>query len=315
MYQAYYGFREKPFSLQPDPAFLYLGKRHGMAMTMLEYGLMNRAAITVITGEIGSGKTTLIRRLLDEIEDDVSVGLISNTHRSFGELLQWISLAFDLEYKDREKVELYQGFIDYLVGQYAQNRRTVLIVDEAQNMDPLTLEELRLISNVNADKDQVLQLILVGQPELRDTLRRPDLEQLAQRVSVDYHLMPLEAEETEKYIQHRLTVAGGDPELFEEQARRFIHEQADGIPRLINTLCDTALVYGFATQQARISVDLVQEIIADKIRNGGGLLVNRKRKTKRKSKRKSKSAESRGDNIHAWDEPESTITRLVKDPK
>ena len=306
MYEAFYGFREKPFSLQPDPAFLYLGKRHGMAMTMLEYGLMNRAAITVITGEIGSGKTTLIRRLLEEIGEDISVGLISNTHRSFGELLQWISLAFDLEYKDREKVELYQGFIDYLVEQYAHNRRTVLIVDEAQNMDPLTLEELRLISNVNADKDQVLQLILVGQPELRKTLRRPDLEQLAQRVAVDYHLAPLEAEETDHYIQHRLTVAGGDPELFDSDARRFIHHQADGIPRLINSLCDTALVYGFAAQAPRISAELVHEIVQDKSRNGGGLLINRKRNVEETSQ---------SDDIHAWDEPETTITRMVKEPK
>ncbi len=305
MYEAFYGFREKPFSLQPDPAFLYLGKRHGMAMTMLEYGLMNRAAITVITGEIGSGKTTLIRRLLDDIGEDTRVGLISNTHRSFGELLQWISLAFDLEYKNREKVELYQGFIDYLVAQYAQNRHTVLIVDEAQNMDPLTLEELRLISNVNADKDQVLQLVLVGQPELRDTLRRPDLEQLAQRVSVDYHLAPLEAGETAHYIQHRLTVAGGDPDLFETEAMRFIHDQADGIPRLINTLCDTALVYGFAAQEPRISVALVQEIIQDKIRNGGGLLVNRRREPEPGNQ----------DDIHAWDKPETTVTRMVKEPK
>jgi len=306
MYEAFYGFREKPFSLQPDPAFLYLGKRHGMAMTMLEYGLMNRAAITVITGEIGSGKTTLIRRLLNELGEDVSVGLISNTHRSFGELLQWISLAFNLEYKGREKVELYQGFIDYLVAQYAQNHRTVLIVDEAQNMDPLTLEELRLISNVNADKDQVLQLVLVGQPELRETLRRADLEQLAQRVAVDYHLTALEAEETDDYIRHRLSVAGGDPELFEAEARRFIHHQAGGIPRLINSLCDTALVYGFAAQAPRIGAELVYEIVQDKIRNGGGLLVKRTRPVEEKSP---------GDDIHAWTEAGNPVPRVLKEPK
>ncbi len=278
MYEAFYGFSEKPFSLQPDPSFLYLGKKHSMAYTMLEYGLMNRSPITVISGEIGSGKTTLIRHLLDCIEDDITVGLISNTHRSFGELLTWVSLAYGLDHKGQDKAELYQQFINYMIEQYAQGKRTVLIVDEAQNMDAETLEELRVISNVNADKDQVLQLILVGQPELRDTLRQPNLEQLAQRVAVDYHLSSLSPEETDAYIQHRIKHAGGDPEIFEPMARRFIHYQSDGIPRLINNLCDTALVYGFAGQEERINAETVHEIVQDKIRNGGGLLVNRKRR-------------------------------------
>ena len=277
MYEQFYGFTEKPFSLQPDPDFLYFGKKHSMAYTMLEYGVLNGSPITVITGEIGSGKTTLIRHLLNSLGDDITVGLISNTHSAFGELLTWVNSAFSLEHKELDKVAMYQQFIDFMIDEYAKGKRTVLIVDEAQNMDRDTLEELRVISNVNADKDQVLQLILVGQPELRDTLRRPDMEQLAQRVSVNFHLDALEPEETDVYIKHRLQKAGGDPELFEEKTRLFIHYHSDGIPRLINNICDTALVYGFASQLEKINTETVFEIIQDKIKNGGGLLVNRER--------------------------------------
>jgi len=192
MYEAFYGFREKPFSILPDPSFLYLSPKHSTALALLEYGLMNQAGFNVITGEIGTGKTTLIRYLLSQMDRDMTVGLISNTHRSFGELLQWILFAFNLEHRGKQKVEMFQDFLDFLLREYSQNRRTVLIVDEAQNMPTDTLEELRMLSNVNADKDQVLQLILVGQAQLRETLRRPDMEQFAQRIVVDYHLEPLD---------------------------------------------------------------------------------------------------------------------------
>lgn len=208
MYEAFFGFKEKPFSLLPDPSFLYLGKRHSMALTMLQYGLMNQAGFTVIAGEIGCGKTTLIRHLLNNIDQDVTVGLISNTQREIGELLQWVLFAFNLEYRDKAKVELYETFVNFIIAEYSKNRRTVLIIDEAQNMASQTLEELRMLSNINADKHQVLQLILVGQPELRETLRRPELVQFAQRIAVDYYLNHLDLEETREYIYHRIKVAG-----------------------------------------------------------------------------------------------------------
>lgn len=268
MYERFYDLKEKPFSLLPDPEFLYLGDKHSMALAMLQYGLMNQAGFTVITGDIGCGKTTLIRQLLNQMETDVTVGLISNTHRSFGELLEQILLAFRVDFKDKTKAELYQGFVEFLIDNYAKNCRTVLIVDEAQNMEADTLEELRLLSNVNADKCQVLQLILVGQPELWEKLRRPELEQFAQRIGVDYYLEPLDLREVGEYIRHRLSVAGGDPGLFESEAIQIIYEYSQGTPRLINTLCDTALVYGYAKQRQTIGAELMLRVAQDKSRGG-----------------------------------------------
>jgi type II secretory pathway predicted ATPase ExeA len=268
MYRSFYHLREKPFTLLPDPGFLYLSSKHRMALTLLEYGLMNQAGFTVISGDIGTGKTTLIRHLLDHMDREHTVGLITNTHRSFGELLQWILLAYNLEHANLGKAEMYRRFVDFIIDEYAHNRRVVLIVDEAQNMAVDTLEELRMLSNINADKDQALQVILVGQRELRDTLRRPDLVQFAQRISVDYHLEPLSEEETQGYIRHRVEIAGGDPQLFDEAACRAVHRYTNGVPRLINLLCDTVLVYGYAEQQERIATALVTDVARDKQRGG-----------------------------------------------
>ena len=268
MYETFYEFREKPFTLLPDPGFLFLSNKHRMALTLLEYGLMNQAGFTVISGDIGTGKTTLIRHLLDHMDREHTVGLISNTHRSFGELLQWILLAFNLEHTNLDKVGMYRRFVDFIIDEYAHNRRVVLIVDEAQNMAAETLEELRMLSNVNADKDQALQVILVGQRELRDTLRLPDLVQFAQRISVDYHLEPLSEEETVGYIRHRLEIAGGNPQLFEEDACRAVYRYSNGVPRLINLLCDTALVYGYAEQREQIDSALVTDVAREKQQGG-----------------------------------------------
>jgi putative secretion ATPase (PEP-CTERM system associated) len=273
MYESYYQFREKPFSLLPDAGFLFLSKQHRMALTLLDYGLMNQAGFTVISGDIGTGKTTLIRRVLSQIDPQITVGLISNTHQTFGDLMQWIALAFDLPRQGRDKVQLYHDFMDFIIQEYAHGRRTVLIVDEAQNMSTEALEELRMLSNVNADKDQVLQIILIGQRELRETLQRPDLVQFAQRIGVDYHLEPLSEEETRQYIQHRCSTAGGNPELFSDQACHAVYAHTGGIPRLINLLCDTALVYGYAEQLEHIDAKLVDDAARDK--QQGGLFSQR----------------------------------------
>jgi type II secretory pathway predicted ATPase ExeA len=268
MYKQFYHLQEKPFTLLPDPDFLFLSDKHRMALTLLEYGLTNQAGFTVISGEIGAGKTTLIRHLLNNLDREFTVGLITNTHRSFGELLEWILLAFNLEHKGMNKVEMYQRFIDFIISEYGKNRRTVLIVDEAQNMDAETLEELRMLSNINADKDQALQIVLSGQRELRDTLRKPELVQFAQRIAVDYHLEPLSKPEVAGYVRHRMEVAGGDPDTFTPAACAAIQRYTGGIPRLINLLCDTALVYGYAEQRPRIDARLVTEVAREKQQGG-----------------------------------------------
>lgn len=268
MYESFYGFKEKPFSLLPDPDFLFLSKKHRMALTMLQYGLMNQAGFTVITGEIGCGKTTLIRRLLNEIDHTITVGLVSNTHRTFGELLQWVLLSFNLEYREKKKVELYQTLADFIVKEYSQYRRTVLIIDEAQNLNVEALEELRMLSNINADKNQILQLILIGQPGLRETLCLPELYQFAQRIAVDYNLKTLNLEETWQYIRHRIKTAGGDLNIFDTKACAAVYYYTGGTPRLINVLCDTALVYGYAEKKRRIDVDVIYKVVREKMKGG-----------------------------------------------
>ena len=268
MYTEYYGLKERPFSLSPDPSFLYLSKQHRMALTMLTYGLQSYAGVTVISGEVGSGKTTLIREILNHMEKDINVGLISNAHNSFGNLLQWVLMAFNIKTDLKDKPNLYQIFVEFLIKEYANNKRTVLIIDEAQNIDIETLEELRLLSNINADKHMVLQLVLIGQPELLETLQRHELRQLAQRVSVDYKLKALGYKETKAYIHHRLSVVGGKKEIFNKYAIAAIFYHTGGIPRLINTLCDFALVYGFAEDAQVIPLELMLSVIKDKQQGG-----------------------------------------------
>lgn len=264
MYESFYGLKEKPFSLLPDPAFLFLAKQHTSALAMLEYGLTNQAGFTLITGDIGCGKTTLIRHLLNNVERNITVGVLSNTQRAIGELLQWVLLAFNLNYQGKDKVALYQTFLNFINTEYAKNRRTVLIIDEAQNLGVETLEELRMLSNVNADKDQVIQLILVGQPELRALLARPELTQFSQRVAVDYSLATLSVEQTRSYITHRVSVAGVPGSLFDPDACDVIYHAARGVPRLINVLCDTALVYGYADGAKKITAEIAREVVEDK---------------------------------------------------
>lgn len=268
MYESYYGLREKPFGLVPDPAFLYPSRHHQFALMMLEYSVLNRASFSLLTGEVGSGKTLLIRQLLTRMGPDIRAGLISNTNRHFGKLLQWVCLAFGLEFRGQDDAGLYQTFVDFLVGQYAEGKRVVLIVDEAQNLDPAMLEELRVLSNVNADQHLVLQTILVGQPELREVLRRKDLRQFAQRISTDYHLPTLSLQETRLYVRHRLTVAGGHPELIDTDAIDLAWSRTGGIPRLVNQLCDTALVYGFADQRHRVDTATMEQVVQDRMSGG-----------------------------------------------
>jgi type II secretory pathway predicted ATPase ExeA len=270
MYERHFGFHSKPFALTPDPAFLYLSRQHAMALTMLEYGLESQAAFSLLTGDIGSGKTTLVRRLLRGLGDQVAVGLISNTHGRFRSIHGWALSALGIAPADDSEIAQYEALVDSFVREYGKGRRTLLILDEAQNLSVEVLEELRLLSNVNSETDLVLQILLVGQPELRAKLARPDLRQFAQRVSVDFHLRPLDRGETHGYIRHRLSVAGGNDALFLPEAIEFVYARTGGIPRLLNQLCDFALVYAFAEGRLSIDTDLLAQVVRE--RNNAHLL-------------------------------------------
>ncbi|TCT21366.1 AAA family ATPase [Thiobaca trueperi] len=261
MYESFFGLRERPFSLLPDPSFLFLSKIHQEALTLLEYGLVSQAGFTILTGEIGSGKTTLMRYLLERLDTDVTVGLISHTHQSLGQLMDWICLAFDLKADQGSRLDQHEAFVNFLIEQYAKGKRTLLIVDEAQNLGIEKLEELRLLSNINADKDVVLQLMLLGQPQLRDQLRKPELEQFVQRVSASYHLGRLNSEETYKYIRHRIRVAGGEAEIFTSDACHGVYHYSKGIPRIINLICDAALVYAYGAGENIIYGEAIDEFV------------------------------------------------------
>ena len=269
LYEHFYKLRESPFTLTPDPAFLYRSRQHDFAMTLLRYGIVSQASFCLLSGEVGSGKTLLVRQLLNSLEQEIRVGLISNTSRQFGRLLPWVCLAFDLACDGKDDAALYRIFVEFVTREHGAGRRAVLIVDEAQNLSAEMLEELRVLSNINADKQIALQIFLVGQPELRDTLRLPQLRQFAQRIGVDYHLVPLSLEEARAYVRHRLAVAGGDPELISAAAVDLVHASSAGVPRLINQLCDTALVYGFSDQRPGIDAELMAQVIAD--RTSGGI--------------------------------------------
>ena len=267
MYEDFYGLREKPFSILPDPDLIYWGQNHRLAFAMLEFGVMNSAGFTVITGEIGSGKTTLVRHLLRRLDPRIAVGLISNTPPGKDGLLRWVMMSLNQPFEEPYQV-LFKRFYEFLLHQHTKGRRTILIVDEAQNLGLDTLEELRMLSNVNADKTQFLQMILVGQPQLKDMLRMPQLIQFAQRVSSDFHLKPLNANEVMQYIDYRLSAVGAQVPLFSDQACEMIAHASRGIPRTINILCDTALVYGFATSAENITSDLVHAVIENKSQFG-----------------------------------------------
>src|SRR5579872_3368171 len=267
MYEAFYGLREKPFSILPDPDLIYWCENYRFAFAMLEFGVMNSAGFTVITGEIGCGKTTLIRYLMRKLDAHVTACLISNTPRSQDGLLPWIMMSLNLPFEGSYPA-LFKQFQRFLHDQHAKGRRTILIVDEAQNLGFDALEELRMQSNINTDKRQYLQIILVGQPQLREMLRAPQLLQFAQRISSDFNLQPLSSREVIEYIDYRLRAVGAHYDLFTDDACQIIAQTSLGIPRTINILCDTALVYGFAAGADRVTAELVETVIKNKAQFG-----------------------------------------------
>jgi type II secretory pathway predicted ATPase ExeA len=260
VYESFFKLREKPFGIPPDPEYFFLSERHGFAYTMLEYAISNQADFAVVTGDIGAGKTTLIRQLLRNLPDNYEVGMLTNTHPDMTELMPWILAAFEQEVVDSSAVGLHRQFEQFVLATYQAGRTVLLIIDEAQNLPAPALESVRLLSNINIDKHRVLQVILVGQHQLRSMLEDPSLEQLAQRVAVDFNLTPLKPEEVRGYIEHRLEVAGRSEPLFTGDACAEIAGLTRCLPRRINILCDTALVFAYGKEAREIDAELIREV-------------------------------------------------------
>lgn len=264
MYLELFKLHELPFRLTPDPQFLYLSKHHARAKAYMESTIWFTDGFVVITGEIGSGKTTLIETFLKELEKDVVVAQINQTQVTAVEFLQSVLAQFGFSPFRMKKAELLSTLNDFLIEQYANGRRVLLIVDEAQNLSNKVLEEIRMLSGVETTKEKVLRIILAGQPELNDKLNSPGLVQLAQRIRLRFHLTALSKTDTAAYIQHRLEVAGSQGrELFDPETYPLIYRYTGGIPRLVNTLCDTSMMSAFAQDRASVTVEDVKAAIEE----------------------------------------------------
>ncbi|MDD5439269.1 MAG: AAA family ATPase [Candidatus Omnitrophica bacterium] len=264
MYRNFYGLKEKPFNVTSDPAFLFLSRTHKEALDHLLYGIKERKGFITITGEIGAGKTTICRALLNKCDENTRTAFIFNPTLSGTQLLEAILEDFGIAPERKNKVILFKQLSSFLLNELAKGHNVVLIVDEAQNMRSNLLEELRMLSNLETAKEKLFQIILVGQPELAVKLDTPALTQLRQRIAVRFHVTPLGRDETAKYICHRLAVAGApDVVHFEEPALNAIYAYAKGIPRLINIVCDRALLHGYVQETKSITEGLIQKSIAE----------------------------------------------------
>ena len=266
MYEEFYAMQEKPFDLLPDPDFLYMSSGHDTAYTHLKYAIQENKGFVVISGEIGCGKTTLINYLLRQLPEDLQVGVISHTDVNPELFFKLICRKFELSHEGLDKGEMIAIFQDFLISSRLENKRVTLIIDEAQNLPDKTIEEIRMLSNLEAEKEHLVQIILVGQPELRQKLRQPHLEQFIQRVTVHYHLDKLTEEEVKEYIRHRLHVAGCPTyaTLFSDSANSTIWKASHGIPRMINYICDMALVHGYADGMATIDENIIEAVLTSR---------------------------------------------------
>jgi putative secretion ATPase (PEP-CTERM system associated) len=264
MYLDYFGFKDYPFQLKPDCHFLFLSKGHARAKAYMDFTIWNRDSFVVITGEIGSGKTTLIQKLISELDKDVMVATISQTQLDEVEFLQAILVEFGLKAFSAKKVELLYLLNTFLAEQYELDKRVVLIVDEAQNLDRRVLEEIRLLSGMETRKENMLNIILVGQPELRSVLNSPGLEQLVQRVRLRFHLTGMSKQEMRAYIEHRLKVAGlDDTSLFPARHMSLLYSYTAGIPRLVNILCDTILIDAYSEGSEKITIKTIRAALEE----------------------------------------------------
>lgn len=263
-YTDHFKLKDQPFRLTPDPDYVYWSKQHARAKAYMESTIWLSDGFVVITGDIGSGKTTLLQSFLSELEDDVIYAVVSQTQLTSTQFLQAVLTEFGFKPFDARKVELLDMLNMFLIEQYSNGKKVVLIVDEAQNLSKKVLEEVRMMSGIETHKEKVLRIILAGQPELRETLDAPTLKQLAQRVRLRFHLGPLNVDELNAYVNHRLSVAGRDDgELFSSNCFDLLHRYSGGIPRLVNTLCDTALLCGFADDKQTITAEDIQAAVEE----------------------------------------------------
>ena len=265
MYRKFFGLKKRPFILSPDPEFLYLSRVHDLALTHLEYGIVHNVGFLALTGDVGAGKTTLLKYLFEKVKDSLDIAMVFNTNLDPASFLEMLTREFELNPSSNSKTDLFDALADHFISEYSKGNRCVVIVDEAQNLPTETFEELRMLSNLEVGSDFLLQIILVGQPQLRERLSDHSLSQLAQRISVHFHLTPLPLNEVGEYINHRLKIAGySDPDpLFLDDAIEFIGQLSKGIPRVINSICDACLTYAFADDLKQVSKQVVERVIKD----------------------------------------------------
>ncbi len=264
MYEAFFNFKTKPFELIPNPDFLYMSRTHKRAIHYLQYGIREKAGFILLTGEVGSGKTTLISDLIKRLAGNVTLAKIFNTKVTSEQLIAMINDDFGLAVQGKDKVTLFKDLNDFLIEQHARRFNPVLIIDEAQNLKPDLLEEIRMLSNLETSTSKLLQIVLVGQPELRDVLALPQLRQLRQRISINCRISPLTKEETLEYILHRHEVAGNrDAVTFSDGSIDLIYQYTKGVPRLVNIMCDFLLLTAFIEETKEVDPAMVRDIVKD----------------------------------------------------
>jgi putative secretion ATPase (PEP-CTERM system associated) len=265
MYERFYNLRERPFSLTPDPDYLYPSRVHSEALSYLRYGIEGHAGFVVITGEIGSGKTTLLQTVLRGLDRQTSVSRLVNTMLDARELIEAVMLDFGLQPSaGQSKPMLLRDLARFLVDQRLAGRLALLVIDEAQNLSPAALEEVRMLSNLETEKSKLIQVVMIGQPNLRDVLARPDLEQLRQRITISYHLEALEADDTSAYINHRLRRAAlGAPLQMTREVTDVIHQAAQGVPRKINIIADALLLFGYGEDRHVLDTELTHQVLQE----------------------------------------------------
>jgi putative secretion ATPase (PEP-CTERM system associated) len=264
MYEKHFFLNCKPFELLPNPEFLFQSSTHKKAITYLDYGIKEKIGFILLTGEIGSGKTTIIRNLIKNLDSSIRLSRVNNTKVTSEQLISMINEDFGLDVQGKNKTKLLSDLNEFLIGQYAEKAQPTLLIDEAQNLSPDLLEEIRLLSNLETDRAKLIQIILIGQPELNKVLMLPEMMQLRQRINISYHINPLTIDETVKYIRHRLHVAGNVKAInFEGDMSEQIYRFSRGIPRLINILCDLALLAAFVEGKKAVSADVVRDVIRD----------------------------------------------------